>query len=116
MRTQGRLLVRRHPAVEVHERGAQPRPQAADVGGLAPWRGGAARAEELNLPVVSHLSPEISAHVLAAIPNGLVLEWIPWSFGLFADPPRLTQGVCHLSDRAGFGLTLSPALDRWEDA
>ena len=52
----------------------------------------------------------------AAIPNGLVVEWIPWSLGLFTDPPRLTQGVCHLSDRAGFGLTLSPALDRWEDA
>ncbi len=87
-----------------------------NVGGITPWRQVAARAEELNLPVVSHLSPEISAHVLAAIPNGLVVEWIPWSFGLFTDPPRLSKGVCQLSERAGFGLTLSPALDRWEDA
>ena len=31
------------------------------------------------MPVVSHLIPEIHVHLIAAIPNGLTVEYMPWS-------------------------------------
>jgi len=84
------------------------------VGGITPWLKVAAEAEAHHLPVVSHMFPEVSAPLLAAIPNGLILEYIPWSFCLFADPPLIRDGVLYLSDKPGFGLTLSPDVDRWQ--
>ena len=39
----------------------------------------AAMAEAFNLPVVSHLYPEISVHLVAGVPNGLTVEYMPWN-------------------------------------
>ena len=39
----------------------------------------AGMAEAFNLPVVSHLFPEIHVHLVAAAPNGLTVEYMPWS-------------------------------------
>jgi len=74
----------------------------------------AAEAQRRELPAVSHLVPEISAPLLAAIPNGLILEWLPWSFALYGEPPRLSRGDYQLPDKPGFGLTLAPEYDAWE--
>ena len=42
-------------------------------------------AEAFNLPVVSHLIPEIHVHLMAAIPNGLTVEYMPWTHLLFEE-------------------------------
>ena len=41
------------------------------VGGITQWMKVAGMAEAFNLPVVSHLIPEVHVHLIGAIPNGL---------------------------------------------
>jgi L-alanine-DL-glutamate epimerase-like enolase superfamily enzyme len=53
------------------------------VGGITQWMKVAGMAEAFNMPVVSHLVPEIHVHLVAAIPNGLTVEYMPWSLGLW---------------------------------
>ena len=61
-------------------------------------------AEAYNLPVVSHLAPEVLAHAVAAIPNGLIVEHMPWSLPLFKEPPRLENSEIVLPQAPGLGL------------
>ena len=76
----------------------------ARVGGITPWMKVAAMAEAFNLPVVSHILPEIQAHVVAACPNGLTVEYMPWMLCLFEETPRLEKGALVLSDKPGLDL------------
>ena len=62
----------------------------ADVmrtGGITHWLKIAGMAEAFNLPIVSHLYPELSVHLVCAVPNGLVIENMPWSNRLFQEVP-----------------------------
>jgi len=74
------------------------------AGGLTAFMKIAHLAEAHNLPVVSHLAPEILGHALAAIPNGLYLEHMPWSFGLFKEVPQVENGQFVLPQKPGLGL------------
>jgi L-talarate/galactarate dehydratase len=75
------------------------------VGGVTPWMKVAGMAQTFNLPVVSHVIPEFHAHLIAAIPNGLTVEYMPWMLKLFQDTPVVENGEIVLTDRPGFGLT-----------
>jgi L-alanine-DL-glutamate epimerase-like enolase superfamily enzyme len=77
------------------------------AGGLTPFMKAAHLAEANNLPVVSHLAPEILCHALAAVPNGLYLEHMPWSFGLFRELPVVENGQLVLPQKPGLGLELA---------
>src|SRR6202044_713235 len=44
------------------------------AGGVTPWMKIAGMAEAFNLPVVSHVMPEMLVHLVAACPNGLTVE------------------------------------------
>jgi L-talarate/galactarate dehydratase len=71
-------------------------------------------AESFNLPVVTHLAPEILIHPLAALSNGLTAEWMPWSTGMFRQLPELVGGELLLPDRPGLGLEFDEqALSRF---
>ncbi|HEY6820534.1 MAG TPA: mandelate racemase/muconate lactonizing enzyme family protein [Burkholderiales bacterium] len=74
------------------------------AGGITQWLKIAAMAQAFNLPVVSHLLPEIHVHLVAAIPNGLTVEYMPWSLGLFEEVPALQKGMLRVPDRPGLGL------------
>jgi L-alanine-DL-glutamate epimerase-like enolase superfamily enzyme len=76
------------------------------MGGITQFRKAAALAESFGVPVASHLIPEIFAHCIAAVPNGLIAEWMDWSTVLFDGLPILTDGALQLSERPGHGLTL----------
>jgi L-alanine-DL-glutamate epimerase-like enolase superfamily enzyme len=78
------------------------------VGGIANWLKVAGMAEAFNLPVVSHLLPEIHVHLVAAVPNGLTVEYMPWSLKLFEDAPVAVKGQLAVPTRPGLGL----AFDR----
>lgn len=80
------------------------------VGGVTPWMKVAGMAEAFNLPVVSHLLPEIHVHLVAAVPNGLVVEYMPWTFRLFDDPPVPADGVLAVPPGPGLGLRFAPGL------
>jgi L-alanine-DL-glutamate epimerase-like enolase superfamily enzyme len=80
------------------------------VGGFTGWQRIAAFAEAQQLPVVSHLMTEINLHAMAATPGGYLLEYSPWSFPLFTNPPALDRdGQVPLGDRPGLGLELNDA-------
>ena len=83
------------------------------VGGISNWMKVAALAEAFNLPVVSHLLPEIHVHLIAAIPNGLTVEYMPWSFRLFDEVPAPVKGELSVPAKPGLGLRFSRDIDRY---
>src|SRR5271163_3303829 len=74
------------------------------VGGITQWMKVAGMAEAFNLPVVSHVIPEIHAHLVAAVPNGLTVEYMGWMLKLFDGTAGLENSELVLSDRPGLGL------------
>jgi L-alanine-DL-glutamate epimerase-like enolase superfamily enzyme len=87
------------------------------VGGITQWMKVAGMAEAFNLPVVSHLVPEIHVHLIAAIPNGLTVEYMPWSLRLFEETPALADGHLVVPARPGLGLSFdAAALKRYQVA
>jgi L-alanine-DL-glutamate epimerase-like enolase superfamily enzyme len=83
------------------------------VGGISNWMKVAAMAEAFNLPVVSHLLPEIHVHLVAAAPNGLTVEYMPWSFRLFEEVPAPVNGELTVPTKPGLGLEFSREIDRY---
>jgi L-alanine-DL-glutamate epimerase-like enolase superfamily enzyme len=83
------------------------------VGGISNWMKVAAMAEAFNLPVVSHLLPEINVHLIASIPHGLTVEYMPWSFKLFEEVPVPVAGRLTVPTKPGLGLELSRDIDRY---
>jgi len=85
------------------------------VGGITTWLKVAALADAFNVPVVSHLLPEIHVQLVAAVPNGLTLEYRPLTLGLFEETPCLEGGYLHVPEGPGLGLTLaSDAIERYQ--
>src|SRR5207245_1249261 len=76
------------------------------VGGITPYLKVAHLAEVYGLPLACHLLPEISCQVVAAVPNGLIVEYVPWAWRLFHGCPELDGGDLVLSERPGSGLEL----------
>jgi L-alanine-DL-glutamate epimerase-like enolase superfamily enzyme len=83
------------------------------VGGISNWLKVAAMAEAFNLPVVSHLLPEIHVHLISAIPNGLTVEYMPWSFRLFEEVPAPVNGELAVPSKPGLGLEFNREIDRY---
>ena len=80
------------------------------VGGIASWMKVAGMAEAFNLPVVSHLLPEIHVHLIAAAPNGLTVEYMPWSMQLFEEAPAPVRGRLTVPSKPGLGLEFDRAV------
>jgi L-alanine-DL-glutamate epimerase-like enolase superfamily enzyme len=79
------------------------------AGGLTGWIKIAGMAEAFNLPIVNHLAPEISVHLVAAVPNGLTVEYMPWSSKLFEETPQPEKGWLTVPDKPGLGLRFDQA-------
>lgn len=74
------------------------------VGGVTQWMKVAGMAEAFNLPVVSHVMPEMLVHLVAACPNGLTVEYMPWMLALYEETPALEGGQLVLPNKPGLGL------------
>jgi L-alanine-DL-glutamate epimerase-like enolase superfamily enzyme len=95
----------------------------ADVlgaGGFTAWRRIAAVAHAYHVRVAPHGAsfPELNAHLVASLPNGLIVSAFPpgepyevWS-RLYLEPVRLREGHIHLSGAPGLGLELDEAFIR----
>ena len=70
----------------------------------------AGMAEAFNLPVVSHLIPEIQVHTVAAIPNGLTVEYMPWTFRCYKEVPVPKNSVLTVPTKPGLGLEFDPKV------
>jgi L-alanine-DL-glutamate epimerase-like enolase superfamily enzyme len=67
-------------------------------------------AHSAGLQMAPHLFPELSAHLLAAIPNGAWLEHMGWHDHLWTEPMVISNGKMTPSDRPGHGMTFKPEL------
>jgi L-alanine-DL-glutamate epimerase-like enolase superfamily enzyme len=79
------------------------------AGGITGWLKIAGMAEAFNLPVVSHLVPEIHVHLIAAVPNGLTVEYMPWTFRIFEEVPVPEKGELAVPRKPGLGLKFDEA-------
>ena len=85
------------------------------AGGITQWMKIAGMAEAFNLPVVSHLLPEIHVHLIAAVPNGLTVEYMPWSLKLYEEAPMMERGELVVPRKPGLGLRFDrDVLKRYE--
>ncbi len=80
------------------------------AGGVTTWMKIAGMAQAFNLPVVSHLIPELHVHLVAAIPNGLTVEYMPWSLKLFEEVPLPIEGHLTVPAKPGLGLAFDEAV------
>lgn len=88
-----------------------------DAGGLTGMLKVAHLSEFFGLPVVGHLSTEVTAHAMAAVSNGLMVEYLPWANPLFTEPFAIEHGELVLPDRPGLGLELDlDAVERYRVA
>jgi L-alanine-DL-glutamate epimerase-like enolase superfamily enzyme len=85
------------------------------VGGITQWMKVAGMAEAFNVPVVSHLIPEIHVHLVAAVPNGLTVEYMPWTLRLYEETPAIEGGRLLVPKKPGLGLAFDlAALKRYQ--
>jgi L-talarate/galactarate dehydratase len=74
----------------------------------------AGMAEAFNLPVVSHLIPEVHVHLIGAAPNGLTVEYMPWLGHMFKEVPVQQNGELKMPTSPGLGIEFDEAvLDRY---
>ena len=78
-------------------------------GGITGWMKIAGMAEAFNVPVVNHLCPELSVHLVAAIPHGLTVEYMPWSGRMFEEVPQPVKGELTVPLKPGHGLKFDQA-------
>jgi L-alanine-DL-glutamate epimerase-like enolase superfamily enzyme len=82
------------------------------AGGVSEWLKVAAYAAAHGVRMAPHHDPQIHGHLVAAAPNGYVLEVFPnrqrdplWQ-ELFTGRPEIRGGVAYLPDRPGFGFDI----------
>ncbi len=87
-------------------------PDATVCGGVTEWRRIAQMAAGFDVPVAPHWAAEIHAHLVAASPNGLAVEYFTpdrdiVNFDrLVANPLKPVDGSIRLSEAPGHGLLL----------
>jgi L-alanine-DL-glutamate epimerase-like enolase superfamily enzyme len=87
------------------------------VGGISEWLRVAALTQAFAMPIVPHTFHETSMHLLAAVPNGGLMEYVPWWDVLFEAPPRPQGGAFLPPDAPGIGYRFDPAtIDRYRIA
>jgi mandelate racemase len=79
-------------------------PDLLRIGGVTGWLRLARVAEARSIPFSSHLSPDFSAHVLAATPTKHWLEFMDWAQDLMQDPLLPVGGFTTPRDRPGTGV------------
>jgi len=87
-------------------------PDASIMGGVTEYMKVAAMAQSHDLPISSHGKQEIHVHLVAAIPNGLSVEYFTDTFDpmwkdMFRETLTVDKGFLHPPDRPGVGIELN---------
>ena len=81
----------------------------ADVcrcGGITEWLKIAHLADCHNMKVSPHFVMELHLPLVAAIPNGLFVEYIPSFDPILTEPLELRDGYFHVNEDTGYGLSI----------
>jgi L-alanine-DL-glutamate epimerase-like enolase superfamily enzyme len=90
-------------------------PDVTRVGGLTEWLKVAALAERHHRPVSPHLLPEVGVHLCCGLPGVTLVEYMPWLYPLFTNPPAIENGHLVPPPGPGLGLEFNPeALERYQ--
>jgi mandelate racemase len=84
-------------------------PDVLRIGGVTGWMRVARAAAARAIPFSSHLSPEYSAHLLAATPTRHWLEFMDWAQDLIRNPVVPVKGHARPRDEPGAGVALNEA-------
>jgi len=84
-------------------------PDVMKIGGATNWLIAAHRADQANIPISTHLFPEISAHLLACAPNRHFLEYANWTDAILQDPITPQNGFVTPPETPGIGI-------KWDEA
>ena len=88
-------------------------PDVQRMGGPTEFLKAGALCEAFNVPVSSHLFPEISLPLLAALPGGYFLEHMPWFEPLYGQTLVLDgEGRAVVPEAPGWGAAFDPAAVR----
>jgi L-alanine-DL-glutamate epimerase-like enolase superfamily enzyme len=92
-------------------------PDVQRCGGFGEMMRIAHLAAPYDITIAPHLVPELSIHVLAAIPNGSYVEWLAgWSSEMWRDPPEIVDGFMSPPERPGHGMEFSAdAIKRYTE-
>jgi L-alanine-DL-glutamate epimerase-like enolase superfamily enzyme len=83
-------------------------PDVTRVGGLTAFLRLAALAEFHHRPVAPHLLPEITVHLACGLPQVSTVEYMPWLYPAFTEPPAIVGGKIIPPKRPGLGLEIDP--------
>ena len=84
-------------------------PDLERIGGVTGWQRAAGLAAAAEVPMSSHLFPEVSTHLLAASATRHWLEYVDWAAPILREPLAIVDGHALVSDRPGTGLV-------WDEA
>jgi L-alanine-DL-glutamate epimerase-like enolase superfamily enzyme len=87
-------------------------PDVLRIGGLSQALKVAHLAQAFHRLVAPHFYKEIDVHLLAAIPNGLFLEYFPWIDDLLIHPLEVENGMAKVPTRPGLSLEFKPEAIR----
>ena len=87
-------------------------PDAQIMGGVTEFMKVAALAQSQDLPIAPHGNQQVHVQLVAAIPNGLTVEYYrgatdPLWGEMFEDTLMIEDGYVSPSDKPGFGITLN---------
>lgn len=84
------------------------RPSVTQLGGLTAWLKVAALAEALHRPVAPPRLPEVGVHLACGLANVRAVEYLPWHFPAYVEPPAIVKGQLVPPKRPGWGIEIRP--------
>lgn len=79
-------------------------PDLERIGGVTGWMQAAGITAAVNVPMSSHLYPEVSAQLLCATTTSHWLEWVDWAEPLLQTPLEVKGGMALTPSSPGNGL------------
>jgi mandelate racemase len=79
-------------------------PDVMKIGGVTGWLRAAALAQAHNIPVSSHIFPEISAQLLSVTPTAHWLEYADWWNPIVQSPLEIREGMAVTGTAIGSGV------------
>src|SRR6266566_8030909 len=92
-------------------------PDVARIGGITNAMKVCHLARTANLHVAPHVSPELSVSIAAAVPNSMMIEYVPQMEPILKQRVRIEDGYAIPSDAPGHGIEFNEkALAKFEVA